>query len=77
MAYDIHALIDYKGLTLHQAVDEVVQHKLRALPAEGGVIAIDSKGNIEMSFNTEGMFRGARDSSGRHELSIYQDETKR
>ena len=77
VAYDIHALIDYKGLTLHQAVDEVVQHKLRALPAEGGVIAIDSKGNIEMSFNTEGMFRGARDSSGRHELSIYQDETKR
>jgi beta-aspartyl-peptidase (threonine type) len=77
VAYDIHALMDYKGLTLHQAVDEVVQHKLRALPAEGGVIAIDAQGNIEMSFNTEGMFRGARDSTGRHELSIYHDETKR
>jgi L-asparaginase / beta-aspartyl-peptidase len=74
VAYDIHALMDYKGLTLKQAVDEVVQHKLKALPAEGGVIAIDSEGDIEMSFNTEGMFRGARDSNGRHELAIYHDD---
>jgi beta-aspartyl-peptidase (threonine type) len=74
VAYDIHALMDYKGMTLKQAIDEVVQHKLKALPAEGGVIAIDSQGDIEMSFNTEGMFRGARDSNGRHELSIYHDE---
>jgi L-asparaginase / beta-aspartyl-peptidase len=77
VAYDIHALMDYKGLSLQQAADEVVQHKLRALPAEGGVIAIDAQGDIVMSFNTEGMFRGARDSNGRHELSIYQDDAKR
>jgi beta-aspartyl-peptidase (threonine type) len=55
----------------------VVQHKLRALPADGGVIAIDAQGDIAMSFNTEGMFRGARDSNGRNELSIYQDDAKR
>src|SRR5262245_47775615 len=76
VAYDIHALMDYKGMTLRQAVDEVVQHKLKALPAEGGVIAIDSDGDIEMSFNTEGMFRGARDSNGKHELAIYHDKNE-
>jgi beta-aspartyl-peptidase (threonine type) len=76
VSYDIHALMDYKGLTLKQAVDEVVQHKLKALPAEGGVIAIAADGDIEMSFNTEGMFRAARDSNGKHELAIYHDNNE-
>lgn len=71
VAYDIHALMDYKGLTLEQAATEVVQHKLKTMKAEGGVIAIDAQGRITMSFNTEGMFRGARDSRGRHEVAIY------
>jgi isoaspartyl peptidase/L-asparaginase-like protein (Ntn-hydrolase superfamily) len=35
------------------------------------VIAIDSDGHISMSFNSEGMFRGARDSGGRREIGIY------
>jgi beta-aspartyl-peptidase (threonine type) len=42
VAYDIHALMDYKGLTLEQAATEVVQRKLKALKAEVG-IAIDSQ----------------------------------
>jgi beta-aspartyl-peptidase (threonine type) len=71
VGYDIHALMDYKGLSLDKAVSEVVQHKLKDMKAEGGVIAIDSDGRIVMSFNTEGMFRGARDSSGRREIAIY------
>jgi beta-aspartyl-peptidase (threonine type) len=71
VAYDIHALMDYKDLSLEQAVTEVVQRKLKIMKAEGGVIAIDSDGRITMSFNTEGMFRGARDSGGRREIAIY------
>jgi beta-aspartyl-peptidase (threonine type) len=71
VAYDIHALMDYKGLSLDKAVNEVVQRKLKVMKAEGGVIAIDSDGHIAMSFNSEGMFRGARDSGGRREIGIY------
>jgi beta-aspartyl-peptidase (threonine type) len=71
VAYDIHALMDYRSMSLEQAVTEVVQRKLKAMRAEGGVIAIDSDGRIAMSFNTEGMFRGARDSGGRREIAIY------
>ena len=71
VAYDIHALMDYKDLSLDKAVDEVVQRKLKAMKAEGGVIAIDADGHITMSFNSEGMFRGARDSGGRREIAIY------
>jgi beta-aspartyl-peptidase (threonine type) len=71
VAYDIHALMDYKEMSLDKAVDEVVQRKLKVMKAEGGVIAIDTDGKIKMSFNTEGMFRGARDSGGRREIAIY------
>lgn len=71
VAYDIHALMDYKEMSLDKAVNEVVQRKLKVMKAEGGVIAIDSDGHIVMSFNTEGMFRGARDSRGRREIAIY------
>lgn len=73
VAYDIHALMDYKEMSLDKAVNEVVQRKLKLMKAEGGVIAIDSDGHIVMSFNTEGMFRGARDSAGRREIAIYQE----
>ena len=48
-----------------------MQKKLRAAKGEGGVIAVDAKGNVSMSFNSEGMFRGARDSKGRNEIGIY------
>jgi beta-aspartyl-peptidase (threonine type) len=71
VAYDIHALMDYRQMRLQDAVTAVVQQKLPDLQAEGGVIAIDARGNIATSFNSAGMFRGARDSGGRRETAIY------
>lgn len=71
VAHDIHALMQYRGLSLEAAVSEVVQKKLKAMQGEGGVIAVDAHGNLVMSFNTEGMFRGARDARGRNEVAIY------
>jgi isoaspartyl peptidase/L-asparaginase-like protein (Ntn-hydrolase superfamily) len=35
------------------------------------VIVVDHAGNIALDFNTEGMFRGARDSKGRRDILIY------
>jgi L-asparaginase / beta-aspartyl-peptidase len=71
VAHDIHALYQYKRLSLAEAVKEVVQVKLKRSGAHGGVIAIDRTGHIALEFNTEGMFRGARDSQGRREVAIY------
>lgn len=71
VAHDIHALMQYRGLSLDAAVNEVVQKKLKAMHGEGGIIAVDAQGNVVMSFNTEGMFRGARDARGRNEVAIY------
>jgi beta-aspartyl-peptidase (threonine type) len=72
VAYDICALVQYRHLTLAQAVREVMQ-KLHRSGGEGGVIAVDRSGNIAMDFNSVGMFRGARDSRGRRDLAMYRD----
>jgi beta-aspartyl-peptidase (threonine type) len=71
VAHDIHALMEYRGMSLEQAVNEVVKKKLVERKGEGGVIAVDAKGNLALVFNTEGMFRGARDARGRNEVAIY------
>lgn len=72
-AYDVSCLIEYKGFSLKQACEEVVHHKLVELGGEGGLIAIDSHGNIELIFNTEGMYRGKKESDGDYFIEIYKD----
>jgi beta-aspartyl-peptidase (threonine type) len=72
VAHDIHALVAYRQLSIEAAARQVVQEKLKRLGGEGGVIAIDRRGHITLEFNSEGMFRGARDSLGRREILIYR-----
>jgi len=72
VAYDICALVEYRGWTLEKAAKEVVHGKLIQRGGEGGVIAVDRQGNVVMQFNSPGMFRGMRDSSGRREIAIYE-----
>lgn len=72
LAHDIHALVYYKQLSIEAAANEVVQVKLTRAGGEGGIIAIDRNGHIAVEFNSEAMFRGARDSRGRREVGIYK-----
>lgn len=59
VAYDISCLIEYKGLTLKEACHVVVHDKLVRLGGEGGLIAIDTFGEISLAFNSEGMYRAS------------------
>jgi L-asparaginase / beta-aspartyl-peptidase len=70
-AHHVCAAVEYRGLTLEQAVHELLHGILRTLGGDGGLIAIDRDGRIVMDFSTEGMFRGARDAAGRREITIY------
>lgn len=58
VAYDISCLMEYQGLSLKEACHKVVKDKLVKLGGEGGLIAIDNKGNIELPYNSDGMYRG-------------------
>lgn len=72
VAYDISCLMAYKGLTLKQACEIVVMDKLVKIEGEGGLVAIDAHGNIEMPFNSEGMFRASLDLNGEEVVKIYR-----
>jgi L-asparaginase / beta-aspartyl-peptidase len=71
-AYDVSALMEYRGLSLQAAMEQVVLHKLPALQGEGGMIGVDAGGNLALVFNSEGMYRAARSSDGHRELAIYR-----
>ena len=71
-AYDVSALIEYRGLSLEAACDEVVQRKLPTIDGRGGLIAVDAQGRVCMPFNTEGMYRGEARAHGRRLTAIYR-----
>ena len=72
VAYDVSCLMEHKGLSLQEAADEVIHKRILNINGDGGLIAIDSKGNIAMPFNTEGMYRGFKSSTGESRISIYR-----
>lgn len=73
VAYDVSCLIEYKGLSLEEAAKEVIQNRILKMGGDGGLIAVDTIGNITMPFNTEGMYRAFKKSSGETEVSIYKE----
>lgn len=72
VAYDISCLMEYKGLSLREACDVVVHDKLVKIQGEGGLVALDKNGNIELPFNSEGMYRGYATETERR-VMIYKD----
>jgi L-asparaginase / beta-aspartyl-peptidase len=70
-AHHVCAAVEYRGLTLQQAVHELLHDILRGLGGDGGLIAVNRDGQLVLEFSTEGMFRGARDARGLREIAIY------
>ena len=66
--------MEHAGKSLMDASEHVIHEKLQAIGGTGGVICVDTKGNVAMPFNTAGMYRGYIDSSGKKEVLIYKDE---
>ena len=74
VAREICALMEYKGYSVQEAADEVVQKRLTAMGGDGGVIVLDHDGSVAYSFNTEGMYRGHLNSANPDPvIGIYKD----
>ena len=69
-AYDVAARMKYKNLTLIEAAQEAID-RLTAINGEGGLIAVDSQGNVTLPFNSEGMYRSWVRSDGKISTEIY------
>ena len=72
VAYDVASLMEHKGFSLEQASNEVIYKRILKINGDGGLIAVDTKGNIAMPFNTEGMYRACRSSNGEEQIAIYK-----
>ncbi|MBU78732.1 MAG: beta-aspartyl-peptidase [Flavobacteriales bacterium] len=72
-AYDISALMQYKGLSVQEASRIVIHEKIAKLGGDGGVIALDKDGNVAMEMNTEGMYRAHIDSKGNKIIKIFKE----
>ncbi|MBN2681081.1 MAG: isoaspartyl peptidase/L-asparaginase [Bacteroidales bacterium] len=74
VAYDVSALIKYKGMQINEAADFVINDKLKNAKADGGLIGIDKNGNICMVFNTTGMFRGSATNNKKPEVFMFGEK---
>ncbi|MFC3562292.1 isoaspartyl peptidase/L-asparaginase family protein [Pedobacter jamesrossensis] len=71
VAKTISDLMEYKGLSVIEA-SKIALDKVGKMGGDGGLIALDKKGNVAMPFNTEGMYRGTITADGKIEVSIYK-----
>lgn len=72
VAYDISCLIEYKGLSLEDACEFVVNDKLKKFGGEGGLVAVNQNGDCILSFNSEGMYRAWKNSANEGGVEIYR-----
>jgi beta-aspartyl-peptidase (threonine type) len=73
VAREVCALVQYKGLTLQQAADQVIHKELKTLGGDGGLIAITPDGQMAWSFNTPGMYRARQVEGGKLEIGIFSE----
>jgi L-asparaginase / beta-aspartyl-peptidase len=73
MAKTISDMMEYGKIKLKDAANEMVMKKLAAMGGDGGLIAVDAKGNIAMPFNSAGMYRGFIKSTGERDVKIFKE----
>ena len=74
VARSICARMQFGGASLEEAASTVVMEELVEANGEGGIVAVDPKGNVALAFNTPGMYRASIDAAGHKVVGIYSDE---
>lgn len=68
-AHSIHLLMQQMGLSLSQACDKMINEIMDK--DDGGLIAVDNKGNICLPFNSTGMYKAEASSDSSIKASIW------
>lgn len=76
VAHDMSASMEYQGISIEEAAKEIIHNKLKKAGGRGGLIGIDSQGNITMMFNTAGMFRGSLKEGGEARVAMFEISDK-
>jgi beta-aspartyl-peptidase (threonine type) len=72
MCFHVSALMQYKGLSLKEACNYLLNTELKNQEGDMGIIAVDPAGNIAIEFNSERMHRAWRTSDGEQGVGIYE-----
>ena len=70
VGHDVAARMRYRRETVARASAAALRNVAR-LGGDGGLVAVDRRGNIAMPFNSEGMYRAAIGRDGRARIAIY------
>jgi isoaspartyl peptidase/L-asparaginase-like protein (Ntn-hydrolase superfamily) len=76
LAHEVAARVRLRGEPLARAAAAALAQIAR-LGADGGLIAVDRRGNIAMPFNSEGMFRACIGRDGARVVAIYPSTKRR
>ncbi|MCF6167824.1 isoaspartyl peptidase/L-asparaginase [Lutibacter sp.] len=71
-SHDVSSLIQYKKLSPKEALHTVLFDKIGKLGGEGGMILIDKNGDVYWDFNSTGMFRGYKKSTGESKIAMFE-----
>ncbi|WP_457611518.1 isoaspartyl peptidase/L-asparaginase family protein [Lutibacter sp.] len=71
-SHDVSSLIQYKNLSPKEALHKVLFDKIGKLGGEGGMILIDKNGDVYWDFNSTGMFRGYKKSTGESKVAMFE-----
>lgn len=71
VGYDVAARMRYRGESLAKASRAALANVAR-LGGDGGLVAVDRRGNVAMPFNSQGMYRASIDRRGKRTIAIYR-----
>jgi beta-aspartyl-peptidase (threonine type) len=71
LAYDVAARMRYRGDSLRRAAAAALAGIAR-LGGDGGLVAVDRRGNLAMPFNSEGMFRACIRQGGARRVEVWR-----
>lgn len=74
VAADICARVQYQEKSIAEAGNEVIHNVLKSAGGTGGVVIVDTKGNISMPFNTKGMYRASKSSRQKTQVRIFRQD---
>ncbi len=70
-AHEVSSLIKFKGYSPSEALHEVLFNQIGPLGGEGGMILLDKNGEVFWDFNSSGMFRGYKKSTGESKVEMF------
>ncbi|MBJ3950844.1 isoaspartyl peptidase/L-asparaginase, partial [Salmonella enterica subsp. enterica serovar Kentucky] len=74
VAEDVAARMRYLQEDIHTPCEHIIQGALKQMGGEGGLIAIDAKGEMHFAMNSSGMYRAGINTQGELSVKIYADE---